>query len=152
MSDVGRTNGPGRVIPFPGATRGGGPNHDHGEQEQDDDRPRQYVDQSPAPAPAPRISNPLPFMVYYLRYSLGMILLWLRGPVQFLARGVSFLAFVGVLLGAFIIPDEWVSKSGTADKAAILWRLGGVSFLAFMSGWLYDSLLLWVHPEQIFLS
>ncbi len=151
MSDVGRTNGPGRVIPFPGATRGGGPNRDHGQQEQDDDRPGQYVDQSPAPAPAPRIPNPLPGLVYYLRYAVGMILLWLRGPVQFLARAASFLAFIALLLGALIIPEEYVSKSGTG-KDFILWRLGGFSFLAFMSSWLYDSLLLWVHPEQIFLS
>lgn len=151
MSDVGRTNGPGRVIPFPGATRGGGPNRDHGQQEQDDDRPGQYVDQSPAPAPAPRISKLLPFLVYGLRYAVGTVLLWLRGPLKFVAGGASFLAFIAMVLGAFIIPDEYVSKSGTG-KDFILLRLAGFSFLSFLAGWLYDTLLLWVHPEPIFLS
>ena len=77
-----------------------------------------------------------------LRFSFYMVLMLLRVPMQVLGH-VLFLPLVG--LGIF-----WGFVAGWHSPAC-LWMIGsGVGLYVF--GFLFDTLLLWVSPEQLHLE
>jgi hypothetical protein len=77
-----------------------------------------------------------------LRHVLCMILTLVRIPLQFISRFV-FLPLVG--FGVF-----WGFAAGWTSPAC-LWMIGtGIGL--FVVSFLFDTLLLWVSPEQLYLE
>lgn len=68
-------------------------------------------------------------------------LLWLRMLVLPIANFCAVASLGALCIAALIYPDS-----------TLLLRLGLFSFGAFMAGWLYDSLLLFLSPSPIILN
>lgn len=81
----------------------------------------------------------------FLRHLLVMVMMWLRGPLRFLA------ALVGVPT-MIALPIVIFGMDSSPQKASIIFALLGVSFGSFCLRWLYDSLIMWVSPEPLFLN
>jgi len=77
-----------------------------------------------------------------VRYVLYMVLMMLRIPLQILGQFL-FLPLVG--LGVF-----WGFVAGWHSPACF-WMIGSVIGL-YVLGFLFDTLLLWVSPEQLYLE
>jgi hypothetical protein len=80
-----------------------------------------------------------------LRLPLFLVLCWLRGPVRAICNLVSFPCLLAFLAGFCLIAD-------TSPHRAVVWIFGGVSFAAFVIGWLYDSLLMRLSPDRLILD
>lgn len=77
-----------------------------------------------------------------LRFVLYLVLLFLRIPVQVVCR----LAIVPLLVFAAV----WGFLKGWASMPVLV--MAGGAFGLFLFGYLYDSLLLIVAPERVYLS
>lgn len=76
------------------------------------------------------------------RFALYVMLMFLRVPVQALNHLLSF-PLVGI--GAF-----WGLVAGWTSPAC-LW-LGGVGVGLYVCAFLFDTLLLWMSPERLYLD
>ena len=81
----------------------------------------------------------------FLRRFLVMVMMWLRGPLRFIA------ALVGVPT-MIALPIVIFGMDSSPQKASIIFALLGFSFGSFCLRWLYDSLIMWVSPEPLFLN
>lgn len=78
------------------------------------------------------------FLLVMLRLGLFYPLLWLRMLVVPITHFIAVVAMIALCIAALLYPEP-----------AMLWRFGLLSFGAFMTGWLYDCLLLWLSPQAI---
>lgn len=83
-------------------------------------------------------------IIGFFRYLVFLVLMWLRGPIRF------FLGLVGVP-AMLAIPLVGLGLD-SQQKTEIMLGLVALSFGAFVLRWLYDSLLIWLSPEPIFLN
>ncbi|HDQ4405481.1 TPA: hypothetical protein P8734_005679 [Pseudomonas aeruginosa] len=81
----------------------------------------------------------------FLRHFLVMVLMWLRGPLRFLTGLVAVPTMLALPIVAF-------GLDASPDKTRILIALVIVSFGSFCLRWLYDSLVMWISPEPLFLN
>ncbi|WP_323000549.1 hypothetical protein [Denitromonas sp.] len=79
-----------------------------------------------------------------LRYALFLLLMWVRGPLRFLLGLVGVPALIAS-------PMVWLGYEG-ANKGELLLLCAGGGFGAFALAWFYDSLVLALAPEPIFLN
>lgn len=82
--------------------------------------------------------------IRFLRQFIFYVLMWLRGPVRF------FLALVG--FPTMIAIPIVVLGLDSPQKTKIVIGLVMLSFSVFMLRWLYDSFLMWLSPEPLFLN
>lgn len=76
-----------------------------------------------------------------VRYGVFYLLMWLRILVSFVCTVCAAFGLIALVILAFIKPEF-----------DILWKVGAFSFSAFMFGWLYDGLLLWISPEAMMID
>lgn len=81
----------------------------------------------------------------FLRHFLVIVLMWLRGPLRFLT------ALVGVPT-MIALPIVILGFDAAPEKTKIIVILVAVSFGTFCIRWLYDSLVMWISPEPLFLN
>ncbi|MDF4211141.1 hypothetical protein P2W50_31305 [Pseudomonas protegens] len=84
-------------------------------------------------------------VVLFLRHFLVMILMWLRGPLRLFLGVISVPAMVALPIVAFGLHDF-------PNKSAVVWSLVALSFGSFCIKWLYDTLVMKLSPDQLFLS
>lgn len=72
-----------------------------------------------------------------LRYSLFVVLVFLRIPINFISRLI-----IGPLVFGWIV---WGFIAGWTSTAAL--ALGGAAFVSFLLGFAFDSLVLALAPE-----
>lgn len=83
-------------------------------------------------------------VLYGIRYALFLVLMWARGPLRFL------LGLVGVP-AMFALPLIAFGYEG-ANKGELLMLCVGAGLGAFVLAWFYDSIVLALSPEPIFLN
>ena len=83
-------------------------------------------------------------VLYGVRYALFLVLMWARGPLRFL------LGLVGVP-AMFALPLIAFGYEG-ANKGELLVLCVGAGLGAFVLAWFYDSIVLALSPEPIFLN
>lgn len=83
-------------------------------------------------------------MLYGIRYALFLVLMWARGPLRFLLGLVGVPAMLALPLVAF-------GYEG-ANKGELLLLCVGAGFGAFVLAWFYDSIVITLSPEPIFLN
>lgn len=83
-------------------------------------------------------------VLYGIRYALFLLLMWVRGPLRFLLGLVGVPALLALPLVAF-------GYEG-ANKGELLLLCGGAGFGSFVLAWFYDSIVLALSPEPIFLN
>lgn len=96
---------------------------------------------NPEGHPRALLVDVLAFLWAVVRMPLFMVLMWLRAPVLIMFNLLGSLASLCFVFGLLFF----------REKHSILWSLGGMSFAAFALRWAYDSLLLWLSPEEIIL-
>ena len=98
------------------------------------------------PAAAPRTAGARAArgVLYGFRYALFLVLMWARGPLRFL------LGLVGVP-AMFALPLIAFGYEG-ANKGELLMLCVGAGLGAFVLAWFYDSIVLALSPEPIFLN
>ena len=98
------------------------------------------------PAAAPRTAGARAArgVLYGVRYALFLVLMWARGPLRFL------LGLVGVP-AMFALPLIAFGYEG-ANKGELLVLCVGAGLGAFVLAWFYDSIVLALSPEPIFLN
>ena len=79
-----------------------------------------------------------------VRHTLFLILLWLRGPIRILLGLIATPALIA-------LPVLALGYSGP-NKAMMIGALAGGGFIAFALRWFYDSLLIWISPEPLFMN
>lgn len=95
--------------------------------------------------PRPTLPGLLAWLWRLLRLPLFLVLYWLRLPIVGLCNLISVPALLAFMAGFFFI-------AGDSPHRPIVWLLGGVSFTAFSLGWFYDSILLALAPEGVFIG
>lgn len=93
--------------------------------------------------PRPTLPGLLAWLWRLLRLPLFLVLYWLRTPIVALLRLVSGPALLCFLGGFFLLDVE---------HRHIVWVFGAVSFTTAALAWFYDSLLLALAPEGVFIS
>lgn len=83
-------------------------------------------------------------VLYGVRYALFLVLMWARGPLRFLLGLVGVPAMLALPLIAF-------GYEG-ANKGELLVLCVGAGLGAFVLAWFYDSIVLALSPEPIFLN
>ena len=83
-------------------------------------------------------------VLYGIRYALFLVLMWARGPLRFLLGLVGVPAMLALPLVAF-------GYEG-ANKGELLLLCVGAGFGAFVLAWFYDSIVITLSPEPIFLN
>ena len=83
-------------------------------------------------------------VLYGIRYALFLVLMWARGPLRFLLGLVGVPAMLALPLIAF-------GYEG-ANKEELLMLCFGAGLGAFVLAWFYDSIVLALSPEPIFLN
>lgn len=106
------------------------------------DDPEPVADGPPAPRKAG--TRAVAGAIYGVRYALFLLLMWVRGPLRFL------LGLVGVP-ALFALPLLALGYDG-ANKGELLLLCAGAGFGAFVLAWFYDSIVLALSPEPIFLN
>lgn len=96
------------------------------------------ADEPPRTAQGGRLAWPL----RALRLPVYLVLYWLRLPVMVVCNLVSVPGLLAFLAGLFLI-------DAASPHRPIVWFLGGMSFAAFVIGWLYDALLTNLAPEGL---
>lgn len=74
-----------------------------------------------------------------VRVPLFLVLYWLRLPVMLVCRLISAPALLAFLFSLYAFPD----------KHAMVTGFGVLSFGAFVGLWLYDTLLMWLSPQDM---
>lgn len=74
-----------------------------------------------------------------VRVSLFVVRYWLRLPVMFVCRLISVPTLLAFLFSLCAFPD----------KHAMVTGFGVLSFGAFTALWLYDTLLIWLSPQDM---
>ena len=100
--------------------------------------------QPPAAAPRTAGARAARGVLYGIRYALFLVLMWARGPLRFL------LGLVGVP-AMFALPLIAFGYEG-ANKGELLMLCVGAGLGAFVLAWFYDSIVLALSPEPIFLN
>ncbi|MGZ8238726.1 MAG: hypothetical protein ACXWTY_12740 [Methylobacter sp.] len=77
-----------------------------------------------------------------VRYPLFLVLYWLRLPVMMVCNLVSVPLLLAFLFGLFALPEYRSMVLGA----------GCMSFVAFALNWAYDSLLVWISPDNMFIN
>ncbi|ENO90949.1 inner membrane protein [Thauera sp. 28] len=95
--------------------------------------------------PRPTPAAVLAWLWRLLRLPLFLVLYWLRMPIVGLCRLVSGPALLCFLAGFFFFGSD-------SPHRHIVWVFGGVSFTAAALAWFYDSLLLALAPEGVFIG
>lgn len=81
----------------------------------------------------------------FLRHVLVMVMMWLRGPLRFLAALVAIPTMIA-------LPIVVLGMDSSPQKTTMVLSLLGVSFGSFCLRWLYDSLVMWISPDPLFLN
>ena len=81
----------------------------------------------------------------FLRHFLVMVLMWLRGPLRFLMGLIAVPTMIALPIVAF-------GLDASPEKTRMILALLAVSFGSFCIRWLYDSLVMWISPEPLFLN
>lgn len=81
----------------------------------------------------------------FLRHFLVMVLMWLRGPLRFVMGLVAVPTMIALPIVAF-------GMDASPEKTRIILSLIAASFGSFCIRWLYDSLVMWISPEPLFLN
>lgn len=76
---------------------------------------------------------------------LVIVLMWIRGPLNFLLK----LASVPCILGLIVVG---VGMDASPGKTKIIVTLTAVSFGCFLFRWLYDSLVIKLSPEPLVIN
>lgn len=95
-------------------------------------------------APTPVLAGDTPSKVGTLLWSivrvpLFLVLYWLRLPVMLVCRLISVPALLAFLFSLYAFPDRHAMVTG----------FGVLSFGAFAALWLYDTLLMWLSPQDM---
>ncbi len=80
-----------------------------------------------------------------IRYVAFLVLYWLRGPLKFMLGIIAVPSLIALPMIAFGM------ESSQSKTEMMLW-LFGAGFGSFVLSWFYDSLLLRLSPEPIFLN
>ena len=102
------------------------------------------ADVSPFPVPRSAGGRAVTGALRALRYGLFLVLMWVRGPLRFLLGLVGVPALIA-------LPMVWLGYEG-ANKGELLLLCAGAGFAAFVVAWFYDSIVLTLAPEPIFLN
>jgi uncharacterized MAPEG superfamily protein len=78
-----------------------------------------------------------------VRLPLFLVLYWLRLPVTMVCNLISVPLLLAFLFGLLFALPEYRS---------MVWGVGCVSFVAFALHWAYDSLLMWLSPDNMFVD
>ena len=100
--------------------------------------------EQPAAAPRTAGARAARGVLYGIRYVLFLVLMWARGPLRFLLGLVGVPAMLALPLIAF-------GYEG-ANKGELLMLCVGAGLGAFVLAWFYDSIVLALSPEPIFLN
>lgn len=77
-----------------------------------------------------------------VRFPLFLVLYWFRLPVTMVCNLVSVPLLLAFLFGLFALPEY----------RSMVWGVGYMSFVAFALHWAYDSLLVWISPDNMFIN
>lgn len=83
--------------------------------------------------------------VLFMRHFLVMILMWLRKPLRMCLGLISVPAMIALPIVAFGLHDF-------PNKSMVVWSLVALSFGSFCIKWLYDTLVMKLSPDPLFLS
>lgn len=75
-----------------------------------------------------------------VRLPLFLVMYWLRLPIVLLCNFISTPMLLAWLFSLYAFPEMHVMVRG----------FGIISFLAFVIGWTYDFVLMWLSPQQMF--
>lgn len=81
----------------------------------------------------------------FFRHVLVMVLMWLRGPLRFLMALIAVPTMIA-------LPIVALGLDASPEKTKIILVLIAASFGSFCIRWLYDSLVMWISPEPLFLN
>ena len=81
----------------------------------------------------------------FLRHFLVMVLMWLRGPLRLLMGLIAVPTVIALPIVIF-------GLDASPEKTKIILALIAASFGSFCIRWLYDSLVMWISPEPLFLN
>ena len=81
----------------------------------------------------------------FFRHFLVMVLMWLRGPLRLLMGLIAVPTVIALPIVAF-------GLDASPEKTKIILALIAASFGSFCIRWLYDSLVMWISPEPLFLN
>jgi hypothetical protein len=81
----------------------------------------------------------------FFRHVLVMVLMWLRGPLRLLVGLIAVPTMIA-------LPIVILGLDASPEKTRIILALIVASFGSFCIRWLYDSLVMWISPEPIFLN
>lgn len=81
----------------------------------------------------------------FFRHFLVMVLMWLRGPLRLLMGLIAVPMVIALPIVVF-------GLDASPEKTKIILVLIAVSFGSFCIRWLYDSLVMWISPEPLFLN
>ena len=81
----------------------------------------------------------------FLRHFLVMVLMWLRGPLRLLMAIVAVPTMIA-------LPIVALGLDASPEKTKIILALIAASFGSFCIRWLYDSLVMWISPEPLYLN
>lgn len=79
-----------------------------------------------------------------MRQITFLILFWIRGPIRYVLGAASFAALITAVIMFFGYNGEGKTEMTTA--------VAGAGFMAFVIMWMYDSLILALSPEPLFLG
>jgi len=74
-----------------------------------------------------------------VRFPLFLALYWLRLPILTVCNLISVPGLFAFLFGLYAFPEH----------RSMVWGIGGISFAAFALHWAYDSLLIWLSPNDV---
>jgi len=74
-----------------------------------------------------------------VRWPVFLVFYWLRMPVLMVCNLLSVPTMLAFLFGLYAFPEH----------RAMVYAVGGVSFAAFAVHWAYDSLLIWLSPNDV---
>ncbi|WP_338925010.1 hypothetical protein V0M98_39390 (plasmid) [Pseudomonas silesiensis] len=81
----------------------------------------------------------------FFRHFLVMVLMWLRGPLRLIMGLIAVPTVIALPIVAF-------GLDASPEKTKIILALVAASFGSFCIRWLYDSLVMWISPEPLFLN
>jgi hypothetical protein len=74
-----------------------------------------------------------------VRFPLFLVLYWLRLPILTVCNLISVPGLFAFLFGLYALPEY----------RSMVWEIGCISFAAFALHWAYDSLLIWLSPNDV---
>lgn len=81
----------------------------------------------------------------FLRHVLVILMMWLRGPLRFLVALIAVPTMIALPIVIF-------GMDSSPQKVSFILGLLALSLGSFTLRWLYDSLIMWVSPDPLFLN